>query len=149
MKPSTHTRCHLQELWVQSYLDDILSPAERLLYEGHLEECPQCRGETAFFRQLFTSLDSEELPIIPPALMILHEQWLRNYMKDNNNALTPSTLLKLQKHIALNATRYIQWLPGLTLGAKVTEKTTRFIAKQAKQKSGRFLRQKGKALLAR
>lgn len=149
MKPSPSTRCHLQEQWVQSYLDETLSPAERLLYEGHLEECPQCRSETAFFRQLFTALDNEESPVIPPALLILQEQWLQDYLKDGKRSLNPGNLLKLQKLIALNATRYIQWLPGLTLGAKVTQKTTHFMAKQVKQKSGRFLRQKGKALLAR
>ena len=149
MKPSPSTRCHLQEQWVQSYLDETLSPAERLLYEGHLEQCPQCRAETAVFHQLFTTLDNEESPVIPPALQLLQEQWLRDYLEGGKSALSSGTLLKIPKHIALNATRYIQWLPGLTLGAKVTQKTTRFMAIQAKQKSGRFLRQKGKALLAR
>lgn len=149
MKPSTHTPCRFQAHWAQGYLDDTLSPGERLLFEGHLEQCPQCRAETAVFQHIFASLENESSPLVPPALQLLQEQWLQDYLKEVKSPLTPATLLKLQKHIALNATRYVQWLPGLTLGAKMTEKTTRFFARQVKEKSGRFLRQKGKALLAR
>ncbi|SMP60192.1 anti-sigma factor family protein [Anoxynatronum buryatiense] len=149
MKPSPHACCRLQERWAQSYLDEALSPAEQLLYEGHLEQCPHCRAAVTVFRHLFTALSSDEPPAIPPALMLLQEQWLTDYLKSGNSTLTPGTLLKLQKHIARNTTRYVQWLPGLSLGAKITEKTTRFMVNQIKQKTGRFLRQKGKALLAR
>jgi hypothetical protein len=110
---------------------------------------PHCRAAVDVFRQLFTALENEASPTIPPALMLLQEQWLRDYLKDGKSTLTPATVLKLQTHIALNTTRFMQWLPGISLGTKVTEKTTRFMVKQVKQKTGRFIRQKGKALLAR
>ena len=149
MKPSPSICCTLQESWTQSYLDDTLSPGERLLYEGHLEQCPQCRDAVDVFRQLFTALDNEKSLVIPPSLMLLQEQWLKDYLKNEKVNLTPVNLLKLQAHIASNTTRFVQWLPGISLGTKVTEKTTRFMAKQVKQRTGRFFRQKGKALLAR
>ena len=149
MKPSPHTCCRLQERWAQSYLDQALTPAEQLLYEGHLEQCPHCRTAIAAFRQLFAALNQQEPPMIPPALMLLQEQWLTDYLKEGKSTLTPGTLLKLQQHIARNTTRYMKWIPGLSLGMKATEKTTQFMAKQIKQRTGRFLRRKGKALLAR
>ncbi len=149
MKPSPHQYCSLQEPWAQNYLDDTLSPGERLLYEGHLEQCPQCRATVDVFRQLFTALENEAPPAIPPALMLLQEQWLKDYLKDGKSTLTAGNLLKLQAHIASNTTRFMHWLPGVPLGTKITEKTTRFMAKQVKQKTGQFFRQKGKALLAR
>ncbi len=149
MKPSDRICCSLHESWAQNYLDDTLSPGERLLYEGHLEQCPQCRAAVSIFQQLFTVLENEASPKIPSSLMLLQEQWLKDYLKDEKSTLTASTLLKLQARIASNTTRFMQWLPGIYLGTKVTEKTTHFMAKQVKQKAGRFFRQKGKALLAR
>ncbi|MEP1765983.1 MAG: zf-HC2 domain-containing protein [Sulfitobacter sp.] len=67
--------CEQFETFIQAYIDDELTPAQRRVFDLHMKVCPDCRRYIAAYRQTLDALkdvsveNHETLPEVPEDLI--------------------------------------------------------------------------------
>jgi anti-sigma factor RsiW len=68
MSDTGHLTCTQIVEFVTEYLDDGLSPAQRLAFERHVSLCPPCRGYLGQLRKIHRASGSIREDRVPEAL---------------------------------------------------------------------------------
>ncbi|MFZ5965650.1 MAG: anti-sigma factor family protein [Bacillota bacterium] len=117
-------KCNFDHFLLQEYLDGTIDPLEKIILEGHLKECVECRKELTSLKLLMWELEDMDEIEIPEELSLIGEKVIEEMMDryDCEETYGIKAFVGLQKHIVQNSGLFIGFMPGVKPGAKLLEK---------------------------
>lgn len=120
--------CKMNIDLIQQYLEDTLSPVEKMLMEEHLRVCEGCRKELAEMKLLFFELEEfKESDIeIPSEVIQIRNKVINEYISTaNSHTYSLKDFMNTQKQAFGKAGVFLKFIPGFSSGAKYVEKGIR------------------------
>ncbi len=125
---------------LQEYIDNELTPLEKMIIEDHLASCYSCRSELNQLKIVDWELKNQPLPAPPRELAKIRTQVVKKCsyeMRKGADPININKILQLQLKIARNTTSFIRLNPVNQTISSVVKKSilkTSQVASTSKKK---------------
>lgn len=116
--------CKMEPDLLQGYLEGTVDSLERIIVEGHLEICDNCRRELDELKSLFSELQGlgDRTIDLPPEAALIRLNIVNLCSRSKAGKFSIKNFWAAQKGAFERAGKFMDFMPGLKPGAAYLEK---------------------------